>query len=170
VIANSACPTRRSASRTTASRSASTVSRATARPSSRVPGRRVLCAEPPEPPRCLPHRLVTHHHLLIDKRPSLRPKPLPTSRAVIADDLDVFRVPPPISRIRCATHIMLSKIINGVRQLPQPPVTVLPLTDGPGKGCGTTGRLCWRDDSASTSEGQHPRNVPAQTWTHQRAR
>jgi hypothetical protein len=56
------------------------------------------------PPRCLSHRLMTHHRLLIDTDPSLSRKPLPRferssrSRPVSRTPLDF--------KIRCSTHLM----------------------------------------------------------------
>jgi hypothetical protein len=107
VIVCSACPTRRSASRTAPSRSPSGVSTATARASSGVPGRRVLCAVPPG-------------HLTLSVAPLASPIPdpsrpyqrrslsTPVFHSVLCrydelsghtDDLDLFRVPPSVSEL-----------------------------------------------------------------------
>jgi hypothetical protein len=42
----------------------------------------------------LPHRLLTHRISLIDTGLSLSRKQLPTTRAVITDDVDLLHVPP----------------------------------------------------------------------------
>jgi hypothetical protein len=50
------------------------------------------------PPRRLPHRLLTHHRLLIHFAPSLSPKHLPMTRAVITTISSCLTYPQPISK------------------------------------------------------------------------
>ena len=80
-----------------------------------VPGRPVLCAVPPGhltlsvAPLASPTADSSH---LRSSTPalSLSPKQLPTTRAVITDDLDLLHVPPTDFKIRCATHLSASSV------------------------------------------------------------
>jgi hypothetical protein len=103
VMVCSACPARRSASRTGASRSPSAVSTATARASSRRSRSADVCAAPPGHPTMTVASLASH--LPHRRRPFHKvPKQLPTTRAVITDDLEpVSRTPSRFQNPMCHT-------------------------------------------------------------------
>src|SRR5215210_1637114 len=88
-------------------------------PPAGVPGRPVPSAAPPArpTPTAAPPAAPTADSSpspLTDAGPSISPKPLPNSPAVPPDDSGLFHVPPPDFKIRCATHLLHSRVPNRV--------------------------------------------------------
>src|SRR5215213_2676494 len=90
-------------------------------PRAGVPGRPVPSAAPPErpTPTAAPPAAPTADSSPSPSPtpdPSISPKPLTKNPAVTTDDSDLFHVPPTRFKIRCATHLLHSGMLDPPRR------------------------------------------------------